>query len=108
MTYTEQTVGHAAVTMAGRADETALATYLYSRAQSVMGGTSQIQRNLIAHSNPGTAHFMTTYNVPHEIQIEEDGPIRIIRLNRPDELNATNPRAARRARRFVPTTRRRP
>ena len=29
-------------------DDTALRTYLYSRAQSVMGGTSQIQRNLIA------------------------------------------------------------
>ena len=33
---------------------------------------------------------MTKYDVPDEIQIEEDGPIRIIRLNRPDELNATN------------------
>ena len=29
-------------------DPTALRTYLYSRAQSVMGGTSQIQRNLVA------------------------------------------------------------
>ena len=46
MTWTEQTVGHAALDIAG--DDTALATYLYSRAQSVMGGTSQIQRNLIA------------------------------------------------------------
>ena len=33
---------------------------------------------------------MSKYDVPDEIQIEEDGPIRIIRLNRPDELNATN------------------
>jgi enoyl-CoA hydratase len=31
-----------------------------------------------------------TYDVPDEIQIEVDGPIRIIRLNRPDDLNATN------------------
>ena len=30
------------------ADDTWLKVYLYSRAQSVMGGTSQIQRNLIA------------------------------------------------------------
>ncbi|MDQ2649957.1 MAG: acyl-CoA dehydrogenase, partial [Actinomycetota bacterium] len=30
------------------ADDTWLKTYLYSRAQSVMGGTSQIQRNLVA------------------------------------------------------------
>jgi enoyl-CoA hydratase len=33
---------------------------------------------------------MTTYDVPAEIQVEADGPIRIVRLNRPDNLNATN------------------
>jgi alkylation response protein AidB-like acyl-CoA dehydrogenase len=52
MTWTEQAVGHAAVAVAGAGhageDQTALKTYLYSRAQSVMGGTSQIQRNLVA------------------------------------------------------------
>jgi alkylation response protein AidB-like acyl-CoA dehydrogenase len=52
MTWTEQTVGHAAVAVDGVAhdggDDTSLKTYLYSRAQSVMGGTSQIQKNLIA------------------------------------------------------------
>ncbi len=31
-----------------------------------------------------------TYDLPDELQLEEDGPIRIVRLNRPDELNATN------------------
>src|SRR3954465_2975437 len=31
-----------------------------------------------------------TYDVPAEIQVEADGPVRIIRLNRPDNLNATN------------------
>lgn len=31
-----------------------------------------------------------TYDLPPEIQIESDGPIRIVRLNRPDHLNATN------------------
>ena len=30
------------------ADDTWLKVYLYSRAQSVMGGTSQIQKNIIA------------------------------------------------------------
>ena len=64
--------------------------YLYSRAQSVMGGTSQIQRNLIASSNPGATHLMTEYRVPDAIQVEVDGPVRIVRLNRPDNLNATN------------------
>ena len=52
MTATEQAVGHAALSVGGRVDtggdETWLKVYLYSRAQSVMGGTSQIQRNLIA------------------------------------------------------------
>jgi len=52
MTWTEQTVGHAALAVGGLgldgSDDTALKVYLYSRAQSVMGGTSQIQRNLVA------------------------------------------------------------
>jgi alkylation response protein AidB-like acyl-CoA dehydrogenase len=52
MTQVEQSVGHASVAIGGAGhdgtDDTALKVYLYSRAQSVMGGTSQIQRNLIA------------------------------------------------------------
>jgi alkylation response protein AidB-like acyl-CoA dehydrogenase len=52
MTATEQSVGHAALSIGGVApaagDDTWLRVYLYSRAQSVMGGTSQIQRNLVA------------------------------------------------------------
>jgi len=53
MTWVEQAVGHAALAVGGAAhdggDDTWLKVYLYSRAQSVMGGTSQIQRNLIAN-----------------------------------------------------------
>jgi alkylation response protein AidB-like acyl-CoA dehydrogenase len=57
MTSVEQAVGHAALAVGGAApdagggesgDDTWLKVYLYSRAQSVMGGTSQIQRNLVA------------------------------------------------------------
>jgi alkylation response protein AidB-like acyl-CoA dehydrogenase len=52
MTEVEQAVGHAALAIGGTGvggrDDTWLKTYLYSRAQSVMGGTSQIQRNLVA------------------------------------------------------------
>jgi alkylation response protein AidB-like acyl-CoA dehydrogenase len=52
MTATEQAVGHAALSVGATVDtdgdDTWLKVYLYSRAQSVMGGTSQIQRNLIA------------------------------------------------------------
>jgi len=52
MTWVEQAVGHAALSIGGAAheggDASWLNTYLYSRAQSVMGGTAQIQRNLVA------------------------------------------------------------
>jgi alkylation response protein AidB-like acyl-CoA dehydrogenase len=52
MTSVEQSVGHAALAIGGAphgaGDDTDLNVYLYSRAQSVMGGTSQIQRNLVA------------------------------------------------------------
>jgi alkylation response protein AidB-like acyl-CoA dehydrogenase len=48
MTWTEQSVGHAALAVSGTRDPELLSAYLYSRAQSVMGGTSQIQKNIIA------------------------------------------------------------
>ena len=53
MTWVEQSVGHAALSfggvdaLTGRSGEM-LNTYLYSRSQSVMGGTSQIQKTIIA------------------------------------------------------------
>jgi alkylation response protein AidB-like acyl-CoA dehydrogenase len=53
MTWVEQTLGAAALSVAGsravvEGDDVALKIYLYGRAQSVMGGTSQIQKNIIA------------------------------------------------------------
>jgi len=53
MTWVEQSVGSAALAVSGAhaatdADDVALKVYLYSRAQSVMGGTSQIQKNIVA------------------------------------------------------------
>ena len=51
MTEVEQAVGHAALTIGGSGhggEDTSMKLYLYSRSQSVMGGTSQIQRNLVA------------------------------------------------------------
>jgi alkylation response protein AidB-like acyl-CoA dehydrogenase len=51
MTEVEQALGHASLSVGAQltdAEDEWLKVYLYSRAQSVMGGTSQIQRNLIA------------------------------------------------------------
>jgi alkylation response protein AidB-like acyl-CoA dehydrogenase len=48
MTWVEQSVGHAALATVGTGDPELFGAYLYSRAQSVMGGTSQIQKNIIA------------------------------------------------------------
>ena len=53
MTWVEQTVGAAALDVSGPtavtdAEDLALKIYLYSRAQSVMGGTSQVQKNIVA------------------------------------------------------------
>lgn len=48
MTWVEQDVGRAALAVGGTGDAEALSAYLYSRAQSVMGGTSQIQKNIVA------------------------------------------------------------
>ncbi|MBB5915507.1 alkylation response protein AidB-like acyl-CoA dehydrogenase [Nocardia transvalensis] len=48
MTWVDQSVGHAALAVTGTEDPELLGSYFYSRAQSVMGGTSQIQKNIIA------------------------------------------------------------
>lgn len=52
MTWVEQDVGHAASAIVRSAtvadDPTWLSAYLYSRAQSILGGTSEIQKNLVA------------------------------------------------------------
>jgi enoyl-CoA hydratase len=36
------------------------------------------------------ANDLSTYDLPDEIEIEIRGPLRIVRLNRPEQLNATN------------------
>jgi enoyl-CoA hydratase len=33
---------------------------------------------------------MTTYDLPDELRVSADGPIRVVTLNRPEQLNATN------------------
>lgn len=33
---------------------------------------------------------MSTYDITPELEVEADGPIRIVRMNRPEQLNATN------------------
>jgi alkylation response protein AidB-like acyl-CoA dehydrogenase len=56
MTWVEQSVGHAALAVGGTTDPELLEAYLYSRAQSVMGGTVQIQKNIIAARILGLGH----------------------------------------------------
>ena len=44
MTWVEQSVGHAALATVGTSDPELFGAYMYSRAQSVMGGTSRFRR----------------------------------------------------------------
>ena len=71
-------------------DDTWLKVYLYSRAQSVMGGTSQIQRNLVASRILGLPDRHERLRPPRRVAGPRDGPVRIVTLNRPEQLNATN------------------
>jgi len=33
---------------------------------------------------------MSSYHLTPELQVDDDGPVRVVRMNRPDQLNATN------------------
>jgi enoyl-CoA hydratase/carnithine racemase len=35
---------------------------------------------------------MSSYDLPEELEVQVDGPVRLVRLNRPEHLNATNHR----------------
>src|ERR1700722_19986306 len=41
-------------------------------------------------AHPGPPGVMSTYDLTPELEVEADGPIRVIRLNRPERLNAAN------------------
>lgn len=53
MTWVDQSVGHAALAVAGTGDQEMFGAYLYSRAQSVMGGTSHDFHTTIARPESG-------------------------------------------------------
>ncbi len=99
MTWVEQSVGHAALATVGTSDEEMFGAYMYSRAQSVMGGTSQIQKNIIAHEYWDWACDERLREERRELKCttcqrkstsRPTARLRIITLNRPDELNAVN------------------
>ena len=82
---------------------------------SLQSGAERHGRHIASATEPGgpphprDAGVMTyAYDLPPEIQIEVDGPIRIVRLNRPEQLNATNHDAAPRTGPPVPAGRRGP
>ena len=89
MTWVEQSVGHAALATVGTGDPELFGAYLYSRAQSVMGGTQpdSEEHHRAAHPRIGSLKCTTCQT---EIDVEADGALRIITLNRPDALNAVN------------------
>ena len=92
----------------GGGDDTWLKVYLYSRAQSVMGGTSQIQRNLVATPHPRAADVMTELRPARR----DPGRGRRPDPDRPPQparaAQRHQPRAAPGPGRAVPADRRRP
>jgi enoyl-CoA hydratase len=49
-------------------------------------------RGQMAEPHRGALHGapMTAYDVPDELEVVVDGPVRVVKLNRPGQLNATN------------------
>ena len=94
MTAAEQAVGHAALCRGRcgarrRRRHLAEGVPLQSRPERHgrhVADTAQPHRR----PNPGAAHLMSTYDLPDELQVHADGPVRVITLNRPEQLNATN------------------
>ncbi len=91
MTWTEQAVGHAAAV--GRRPRRRHG----AEDLPVQPGPERHGRHVAdptepdRHSHPGVAHVMSCLRPARRVvQVEVDGPIRVIRLNRPDQLNATN------------------
>src|SRR3712207_7655347 len=67
LTWVEQSVGHAALKTVGTGDEELFGAYMYSRAQSVMGGTSQIQKNIIAQDRKSTRLNSSHANISYAV-----------------------------------------
>ena len=89
MTWVDQSVGHAALTVAGTSDPDLLSAYLYSRRRASWAGRRRSRRTSSPHEFSDW-EFNDMYGMPNEIDVQADGPLRIITLNRPDALNAVN------------------
>ena len=94
MTWTEQAVGHAALAIGG-AGARRRRRHL-AEGVPLQPGPERHGRHVAdpaqpgRQPHPGAARIMSTYDLPDELEVEADGPIRIVRLNRPEQLNATN------------------
>ena len=91
MTWTEQTVGHAALAVAGTGGPRA-AQRLPLQPRAVRHGrhlADPEEHHRRAHPRVRSLE-LTMYDMPDEIDVVADGPLRIITLNRPDALNAVN------------------
>ena len=73
MTWTEQTVGHAALSVTGTSDPELLSSYLYSRAQSVVGGTSHSEEH--HRRTPTRLGSVNMYGMPGRIEVTADGAL---------------------------------
>ena len=94
MTAAEQAVGHAALSVGGAA-RGRRGRHL-AQGVPLQSGPERHGRHVAdpaqphRQPNPGAAHLMSTYDLPDELQVRADGPVRVITLNRPEHLNATN------------------
>ena len=62
---------------------------MYTSAHRHSTDTNQTLPDRVTHV-ARSGSVMTVYDLPSVIEVDVDGPVRVVRLNRPEQLNATN------------------